>query len=219
MSRALAAFNRAAFVAGDGRVDETVATVRATFARLRAALIASADRRAALGLLTMMAVLEATIFPAPTEALLVAMALARRDRAWTFGAIATLASVGGGLLGYEGGRLLGDAFASPTAASAGHPARLAGLAAAYRDNAFLALATSGYTPVPYLLYTAVAGAVGIPMPVFVVGSLVGRALKYLPIVGLVYLLGPPATRVLARHAVPLAIGIGVIAALGWLVTR
>lgn len=201
------------------RVDGIVATVSATFARLRAALVASADRPAALGLLTVMAVLEATVFPAPTEVLLVAMALARRERAWMFGVIATLASVGGGMLGYEGGRLLGGAFASPAGGSAGHPPQLAGLAAAYRENAFLALATSGYTPVPYLLYTAVAGAVGVPIPVFVAGSLAGRALKYLPIVGLVYLLGPAATRVLARHAVPLGIGIGVIVALGWLITR
>lgn len=173
----------------------------------------------ALALLVLMALFEATLFPAPTEALLVAMALARRERAWIIGAIAALSSVAGGLLGYTGGRLLLGAFDEAGSVSRGASGQLAALAAAYRDNAFIALATSGYTPVPYLLYTSVAGAVGVPLPIFVAGSLVGRALKYLPIVGLVYLLGPAATRVLARHALPVAIGICALAALAWLVTR
>ncbi|GLC28220.1 hypothetical protein rosag_47330 [Roseisolibacter agri] len=70
-----------------------------------------------------MALLEATVFPAPTEGLLVALVLARRERAWWLGGLATTASVGGGLLGYYLSGALFTEVARPLLRAAGdHPA-------------------------------------------------------------------------------------------------
>jgi membrane protein YqaA with SNARE-associated domain len=83
-------------------------------------------------------------------------------------------------------------------ASNGLMGQLDALHRLYRDNALLALTTSGYTPIPYMLYTMMAGASELSMPVFVTGSLMGRALKYLPIATLAFVFGPAVHRVLRR---------------------
>ena len=158
----------------------------------------------------MLALLEATVFPAPTEAMLVALALARPRRAWWLGALAAVASVAGGVVNYHVGAALFDEVGRPLLASYGLLARLDAVGGFYRDNALLALATSGYTPIPYLLYTLAAGALGVPLPTFVVGSLAGRALKYIPIAALAYFLGPAVRRVLDRVAIWVALAVVVV---------
>ena len=93
-----------------------------------------------------------------------------------------------------------EEVARPVLASRGLLGQLDALGALYRGNAFLALASSGYTPIPYMLYTMAAGAFDVPFPTFVAGSLVGRALKYAPLAGLAYFLGPAARRYVERYA-------------------
>lgn len=149
-------------------------------------------------LLAGFAVAEATVFPAPTEALLVALVLADRRRAARLALVATLGSVAGAVLGYAMGAYLLAEVAGPVLGRYGGAGALASLQALYRDNLPLALATSGYTPVPFLLYTAAAGTAGVPLAPFLLFALVGRALKYGLIGGLAYLLGPAVGPLLRR---------------------
>lgn len=62
-------------------------------------LIALADRPLGAAILVVLALLEATIFPGPTEAMLVALILGRRERAVWFATLATASSVVGGVAG------------------------------------------------------------------------------------------------------------------------
>lgn len=162
-------------------------------------LLAWADRPAGAAVLVVLALLEATIFPGPTEAMLIALTLVRPRRAWAFAAIATVASVVGGLIGYQLGAAFFESVTRPLLASYDLVAHADAVARVYRENAMLALITSGYTPIPYLLYTTMAGASSQPVLPFVVGSLIGRALKYVPIAALAYAFGPAVHRILRRH--------------------
>ena len=178
-------------------------------------LLALADRPAGAAVLVILALLEATIFPGPTEAMLIALTLACPRRAWAFAAIATGASVTGGLIGYHLGAAFFESVTRPLLASYDLLGQADAVARVYRENAFLALATSGYTPIPYLLYTTMAGASGQPVLPFVLGSLVGRALKYVPIAALAYVFGPTVHRILRRYgwvagAVVVAIALGLL---------
>ena len=148
--------------------------------------------------LVLFALLEATVFPGPTEALLVVLTLGKRERAWRLAAIATVASLVGGLIGYALGGNLYDAVARPLLDHYGMLRYADRVTDAYRGNAFIALATSGYTPVPYLLYTMLAGAADIDLTQFLAGSAVGRTLKYLPIAAAAYVFGHAAHAVLRR---------------------
>lgn len=74
-------------------------------------LLALAERPAGVGILVLLALLEATVFPGPTEAMLVALTLGCPGRAWRFAAVATAASVVGGFVGYQfGAHLFDDAI-------------------------------------------------------------------------------------------------------------
>ena len=176
----------------------------------------AAAGRVGPAVLALLAFIEATIFPAPTEALLVALAIARPRPSWWLGALAAGASALGGLAGYWIGAAAFDGIGRPVLTSLGLIDHLAAAAVVYRENAFLALATSGYTPIPYLLYTMAAGAFDIPLATFVAGSIVGRGLKYLPILLLVRLIGPRVRPVLERHA-RVATALFVAVVLLWIV--
>ena len=173
-------------------------------------LTALADRPAGAVLLVVLALLEATVFPGPTEAMLVALVLGRRERVVWFAALATGASVIGGVAGYYLGATVFADLVQPLLESYGLTRFMDVVARAYADNMLLALATSGYTPIPYMLYTAMAGAAHLPLTTFVLGSFLGRALKYLPIALLAYFLGPRVHWVLRRYG---ALAVVVIVAL------
>ena len=163
-------------------------------------LLDRADRPGGVLLLVALALLEATLFPAPTEAMLLALAIAQPRRAWWLGGIAAVSSAVGGVIGYELGRALFTEVAQPILASRGLLGQLDTLGMLYRGNAFAALASSGYTPVPYMLYTMTAGALDVPLPTFVAGSLVGRGLKYAPLALVAWYFGPSARALVERYA-------------------
>lgn len=144
------------------------------------------------------AVLEGTLFPAPTEALFLALALGRPRRVGWLLAIAVTGSVGGGALGY----FLGAAFfesLGPVLEWSGGLAQLDAVGGLYRDHLFITLATSGYTPIPYLVYTMAAGVFRIPLLPFLGYSLVGRGMKYLVLGAVALGLGRSIRTVLSRR--------------------
>ena len=125
------------------------------------------------------AVLEGTLFPAPTEALFLALALGRPRRVGWLLAVAVAGSVGGGTLGYFLGAAFFESVGRPLLEWSGGLAQLDAVGRLYRDHLFITLATSGYTPIPYLVYTMAAGVFRIPLIPFLGYSLVGRGVKYL----------------------------------------
>ena len=150
-------------------------------------------------LLVLFAAMEACVFPAPTEAMMVALSLGRPGRSWRLAALAVSASLAGALAGYGIGHHL---LADPAGWLPGGPATLAHIEAigrGYRAGAFWLLVTSGYTPVPYLAYTIAAGAYDVPLLPFMAGAVAGRALKYFLLGTLTFYLGPPLRALLARH--------------------
>ena len=169
-----------------------------------------ADHPAGPALLALFAALEACVFPAPTEALMVALSLGRPGRSWGLAALAVGASLAGALAGYAiGHHLLADMAGWMPGGSA-TLAHVEALGRGYRSGAFWLLATSGYTPIPYLAYTIAAGVYGVPLLPFVAGALAGRALKYFLLGTLTFYLGPPVRALLARRARFVAIVVGLL---------
>jgi membrane protein YqaA with SNARE-associated domain len=159
-------------------------------------------------LLGLFAVLEACLFPAPTEALLAALSLARPRRTWHLVAIALAGSLLGSLVGYTMGY---HAQGNLEWAAAGAH-RIEALGGRYRDGAFWVLATSGFTPIPYLVYTISGGVYGVPLLPFIAGAIAGRGLKYLLLGILVRAIGPHLRRrpVLLTATLLLVIGIAYV---------
>jgi len=167
---------------------------------------------------------EASFFPVPPDVLLMAMTLARPTRALRYATIATAGSVLGGLAGYGIGYGLWhtiEEFAFGHLAILGFTREVFDLVQhKYQANAFLALFTAGFTPIPYKIFTIAAGVFEVGLPVFVVASVLGRGGRF----GLVALslrwLGPTVRPFLDRYLGWLTLAFAILLAGGfWLVHR
>ena len=178
-----------------------------------------AGHPAAPALLFAFAVVEGCLFPAPTEALYAALVLARPRRPWALAAVAAAGSVAGGVVAWTFGAWFYERVGERVLDSYGLLGRVQAVSAAYRENAALALVTSGYTPVPYVLYGIVAGASGIGLGTFAAFSAIGRGLKYAILAGIARAAGPTLRRWMVRSrvvAIAVAAVIAALAAMGWM---
>lgn len=176
-------------------------------------LLGWADRPSGPAALVAMAAAEACLFPAPTRTMFLALGLGRPRRAWGLAALATLGALAGSAVGYVVGAAVFEAVGRPLLAGLGLSGAFARVGAVYRGNVYLALGASGYTPVPWMLYTMAAGALGVPLVPFLVGAAVGRALKFLGLAALLFYLGPSVRAVLDRYLGPaLAVVAGLLLA-------
>jgi len=165
---------------------------------------------------------EASFFPIPPDVLLMSMGLARPDRVLRYALIATMGSVSGGLAGYGIGygfwqllepyayRYLGFMKFTPEV--------FAAVQHKYQANAFLALFTAGFTPIPYKIFTIAAGVFEIGIPVFILASVLGRAGRFLLVATALRFLGPTIKPLLERYLGWLTLAFAALLILGfWIV--
>jgi len=148
---------------------------------------------------------ESSFFPVPPDVLLAPMTLARPERGWWFAALATAASVVGGVAGYVIGWFALDAI-EPLLRSAGYWDAYLRATAWFGDWGFWAILVAGFSPIPYKVFTIAAGALHMLLPGFVVASVVGRGARFFLVAGLLVWGGEPMEARLRRH----------IDLLGWL---
>ena len=141
--------------------------------------------------LALFAFVEASFFPIPPHPILGLMCLAEPKKAVRFAAIATLASVMGGLLGYAIGHFLYDTVGAQLL-SALHLTESFPRAACYlREYGTEIIMIKGATPIPFKLLTITAGFIAMPLVPFILASLVSRAISFM-IVGVLFrLFGAP----------------------------
>jgi len=162
---------------------------------------------------------EASFFPIPPDVLLISMCLARANRALRYAAIATAGSVLGGLAGYAIGWGLWHAIADFVFGHFGPlgftPDNFALVQTKYQQNAFLALFTAGFTPIPYKVFTIAAGVFQIGIPVFLLASVLGRAGRFVLVSVLVSVGGPAIKPFIDRYLGWLTVAFVVLLVLGF----
>ncbi len=128
---------------------------------------------------------ESSFFPIPPDVMLAPMVLARPERAWYFAALATLASVAGGVFGYLIGMFAFD-LVEPLLHRAGYwDSYLEARAWFDRWGVWVVLLAAGFTPIPYKVFTITAGALSMALLPFVIASLVGRSTRFFLVAALV----------------------------------
>ena len=141
--------------------------------------------------LALFAFVEASFFPIPPHPLLGLMCLAEPKRAIRFAAVATLASVLGGLLGYAIGHFLYDAVGTQLLALLGLTESFPKAACYLREYGAEIIMIKGATPIPFKLLTITAGFIGMPLLTFIGASVISRSISFL-IVGVLFrLFGAP----------------------------
>jgi membrane protein YqaA with SNARE-associated domain len=164
-----------------------------------------AARTGAARALAIVAFIESSVFPIPPDVLQIPMVLARRDRAWFYAAIATVASVLGGIAGYLIGWLVFDTVGRPLLEFYGYAEKFDDFAARYNHWGAWIVFIAGVTPFPYKVITIASGATGLSMPVFMVASVAARGLRFFIVSALLYWFGPPIRAFIERYLGLLAI--------------
>ena len=160
-----------------------------------------ADTKYALPALCLLSFTESSFFPIPPDILLMAMCFARPQKWALYAAWCTVASVLGGVFGW----FLGWGFWGMTqnfffsVVPGFTPEIFDKVQQLYADNAFLAILTAAFTPIPYKVFTVAAGVFAISIPTLILASIIGRGGRFFLVGGIIRFFGPRAKPFLEKN--------------------
>ena len=169
--------------------------------------------------LALLAFAESSVFPIPPEILIIPMVLAAPTRAWRITAVATAASVLGGLAGYAIGLFGFEALGRPILDFYGYADAFERFSLWYRDWGGWIVFAGGFSPIPYKVVTIASGSVNLDLVTFSVVSVISRGARFLLVAALLWRFGPPIRAFIERWLGPLTLGFVVLAALGFAAVR
>jgi membrane protein YqaA with SNARE-associated domain len=175
--------------------------------------ISLASTRYAVWAMAVVSFVESSFFPIPPDVLLIPLILARRDRAWYFATVATVASVLGGFLGYAIGYYAFDAIGRPVLEFYGVMDRYDSLRHLYEQWGAWIIIIKGATPIPFKLVTIASGAFHFDFWTFALCSLISRAIRFFLIAALLWRFGEPIRDFIERR-LTLVFSLGVAVVLG-----
>ena len=141
---------------------------------------------------------EASFFPIPPDALLIALCMGSHRKWVRFAIVCSIGSIIGGMLGYLIGyaafEVIGHKILDFIATiSGGNPDQMLSVARYWFDEKRIwgmqvgawAVGIAGFTPIPYKVFTIAAGFFSMSFPIFVIASAVSRSLRFFVVAGLV----------------------------------
>lgn len=178
--------------------------------------------------LFLLAFAESSFFPIPPDALLIALVLGARKKAFQFALNSTVASVLGALLGYAIGHFVwwgaGGEFSNFALFFFNNiPGftetifyKVQGL---YEEWNFWIVFTAGFTPIPYKVFTISAGAFDVNIILFVIASIVSRAGRFFLVAWLIWKFGEQIKGFIDKYFNLLAIAFTVLLIGGFVVIK
>ena len=145
----------------------------------------------AIWLLGFVSFIEAIFFPIPPDVLLIPMILANVKKAWLYAFVATTMSVLGGLLGYAIGFLAYAQIAEPLLITLGKQSAVHLFSNSINENGFLIVLTAGVSPIPFKVVSVMSGFTQMPVYVFLISALLGRATRFFVVAALLRRYGEP----------------------------
>jgi membrane protein YqaA with SNARE-associated domain len=154
---------------------------------------------------------ESSFFPLPPDLLLGPMAAADPTRWARYALTCTIASVLGGLLGYAIGMFLMDSVGAFILNLFGYSGeRRESLERWYDDFGIWVIFVKGLTPIPYKLVTIVSGALHFSLPMFVLGSIATRGLRFFLVAWLFQRFGPQIAPIVEKRLGLVLLGVAVL---------
>jgi membrane protein YqaA with SNARE-associated domain len=159
------------------------------------------------------AVLDSSSIPVPMDAILALYVWNDKRHFWVYCLMAAAGSALGGLLPYGLGRAGGELFLLKRI----NRAKFEQIRDRFQRQEFLAVMIPSMMPppAPWKMFIFASGVFEMRIPGFLLAVFVGRVLRWLALSLLVLKLGPGAVDLVARHAVPAVIAVGVLAVIGF----
>ena len=151
--------------------------------------------------LFLLAFAEASFFPIPPDVLLITLGVAKPRKSFYFASIATLGSLFGAMFGYFIGWQLWQwvsSFFFKWIPMFNYDQFLY-VKNLYQANAFWAIFTAAFTPIPYKVFTITAGVFQINFPLFLIASSLGRAGRFFAVSALFWKFGAPIKAWIDRY--------------------
>jgi membrane protein YqaA with SNARE-associated domain len=171
--------------------------------------------------LATLAVAESSFFPIPPDPLLMALAISRPERSLWYACVCSACSACGGAIGYLIGwqlwNLVSDFFFAHVPGFTHEVFNI--VAQKYNENAFLAVFTAAFTPIPYKVFTIAGGVFQISFIAFMAASLVGRSMRFFLVAGMIWKFGAGIKSFIERYFDWAALGFVVLLVLGFVVIK
>jgi membrane protein YqaA with SNARE-associated domain len=154
-------------------------------------MMAKAGHRHAMAWLAAVAFIEASVFPIPPDVMLIPMVLAAPSRWFRIAAVATVASVIGGYLGYGIGYLAMDTVGMAILDAFHLADKFAAMKPLVDRYGAWVILVKGMTPIPYKLITITAGAFHFDLVKFTFASIAARGMRFFLVAALLWKFGTP----------------------------
>ncbi|MFI5250876.1 MAG: YqaA family protein [Bacteroidota bacterium] len=159
-----------------------------------------AQKPYALWALFIIAFIEAAVFPLPPDVLLVALGVASPKKSLRYAFVTASGSFFGAYLGYYIGFAGFEFIGRPILSSLGMLHHVEPILAEYHQHGIIALIFSGFTPIPYIVFTMAAGFNRtIDLLTLTIGGAIGRLLRFMLVGGLLYYFGPPVKNFIDKY--------------------
>jgi membrane protein YqaA with SNARE-associated domain len=169
--------------------------------------------------LALLSFCESIFFPIPPDVLLIAMGAGQPKRALRYAMITTagslLGALGGYFIGYLFWQITQDFFFTYLFSE-----EMFNLVVTkFQENTFLAIFVASFSPIPFKVFTVAAGVAHISLPLFLFSALLGRAMRFFIVGGLLYYYGASVRLLIERHFEKLTIAFTLLLVLGFAVLK
>ena len=167
---------------------------------LRDWTVKRAERKNAKWWLFGIAFAESSFFPIPPDVFLVAILMTQeRLKAFFYAGLTTLGSVLGGMFGYAIGFFFFKTVGVWMIGVYHLEEQMLVVQKLFTENAFFAIFTAAFTPIPYKVFTIAAGLFNINLVTFIIASTLGRGGRFFLVAMVMRYFGKHFADVLYRY--------------------
>ncbi len=161
---------------------------------------------------------ESSFFPIPPDVMLISMGLASPKHSWRNALIATAFSVLGGMLGYIIGMYFMEVI-QPYILSSSYAGSYHRIVQWFDHSGVGIVILAAFTPFPYKIFTITAGAMHLAFFPFILGSIIGRGLRFYLVSSLLYFFGDKIENRIRKYVDVLGWSLLAIIILGFIVVK
>ena len=151
--------------------------VRNLFTSLFDTIMFWAKSKHSVSMLSTVSFFESFIFPIPPDLLLIPLCVSNPKKAYYFAMLTTIFSVFGGVIGYLIGIYFSDLFLS-TLSWIFNEKSVEITTEWMIEWGVMVVLISGFSPIPYKIFTIASGVTGLAFLPFVIASFLGRGLRF-----------------------------------------
>ena len=151
--------------------------MRNLFPRSYDAIMSWAKSNHAVRILSTVSFVESFVFPIPPDLLLIPLSISNPKKAYYFAMLTTIFSVLGGVIGYLIGIYFADLFLSALGWMFDEKS-VETTTEWMAEWGVMVVLISGFSPIPYKVFTVASGVTGLMFIPFLIASFLGRGMRF-----------------------------------------